>query len=183
MFAPGCFGGGELHIIPMKLLNHHEMLAALALIGFPFASSFSLHADLVTDPIAAPPPPQTVIDTFDTEESAAGWTATWGTSPRISWDSQDANGSANSGSLKVTADYFTPEGNGWEQMVITRTFPNPVLGTDHVSVSIDVKIGDDSVPNSDGNYGYFELKRTSNGTPLGGVNLTSKEWTTIGMTS
>lgn len=128
----------------------------------------------------APPPPLTVIDTFDTEDTAARWTATWGTTPTISWDAQDANGSATSGSLKVTADYFTSDpGNGWEQMVITRSFPEPVIGADHLSVSIDVKISEDSVPTLDGNYGYFELKRTSDATPLGGIALTSKEWTTI----
>ncbi|MBL9171506.1 MAG: hypothetical protein JNN07_27485 [Verrucomicrobiales bacterium] len=128
----------------------------------------------------APPAPLTTIDTFDTEETAAGWTATWGSSPVITWDPQDAKGSPDSGSLKVTAEYFTPDGgNGWEQMVITRSFPEPVVGTDHVSVSVDVKVGEDSVANSDGNYGYFELKRSSDGTPLGGVNLTSKSWTTI----
>lgn len=127
----------------------------------------------------APPPPLTVIDTFDTEETALAWTATWGSSPVISWDPQDANGSPTSGSLKVVADYYTSDpGNGWEQSVITRTFPIPVDGSAHVSVSVDVKVSEDSVPATDGSYGYFELKRTSS-TPLGGVNLRSKEWTTI----
>ncbi len=127
----------------------------------------------------APPAPKTVIDTFDTPDTVEAWTPTWGTSPVLSWDTQDANGSPNSGSLRVAADYFTPAGDGWEQMVITRAFPEPIVGSEYVSVSIDVKVDPASVPNSDGNYGYFELKRTSDASSMGGVNLTSTNWTTI----
>ncbi|MCZ7638363.1 MAG: hypothetical protein M5U12_21360 [Verrucomicrobia bacterium] len=74
----------------------------------------------------------------------------------------------DSGSLRVEADYFTPAGDGWEQMVITRTFAEPLVGSDYVSVSVDVKVDPSSVLNSDGNYGYFELKRPSDATSMGG---------------
>lgn len=127
----------------------------------------------------APPAPKTVIDTFDTADTADAWTPTWGSNPVLSWDSQDAQGAATSGSLRVAADYFTPAGDGWEQMVITRTFTEPINGADYVSVSVDVKVDPSSVPNSDGNYGYFELKRTSDGSSMGGVNLTSTSWATV----
>lgn len=127
----------------------------------------------------APPPPQTVINRFDTEDERAAWSATWGSNPVLSFDPEDAGGGAEgSGSLKVVADYFTPEDNGWEQSVITRNFPTPIVGTDYISVSVDVKVDPSSVKTKDGNYGYFELKRPS-GTPFGGVNLTSTDWTTI----
>src|SRR4029078_9163682 len=82
------------------------------------------------------------------------------------------------GSLKVSADYFTPEDNGWEQMVITRTFDPAVVGSDYVSVSVDVKVDPSSVPTTGGQYGYFEFKRPDS-TSMGGVNLTSTNWTTI----
>ncbi len=127
---------------------------------------------------SSPPPPQTVIETFDDETTTEFWTPTWDTAPELVWDAQDAQGVATSGSLRVSADYFTPEDNGWEQMVITRTFDEPVEGSQHVSVSVDVKVDPASVPTLDGNYGYFELKRTD-GSALGGVNLTSTDWTTI----
>lgn len=121
---------------------------------------------------------QLVVDGFDTEETAAVWSATWGTAPELTWDTADRRGSSTSGSLRVSADYFTPADNGWEQMVITRNFDEPIVGSDYVSVSIDVKVDPSSVQTSGGNYGYFEFKRP-NSTAMGGVNLTSTEWTTI----
>lgn len=120
-----------------------------------------------------------VIDTFDDASAVDAWSATWGTTPTLSWDPQDSKGLAGSGSLRVSADYFTPADNGWEQMVITRSFDPPVTGSDYVSVSVDVKVDPSSIPTTAGQYGYFELKRTSDATPLGGVNLTSTNWTTI----
>lgn len=104
----------------------------------------------------------------DDASSVDAWTATWGSNPVLSWDALDAQGSGDSGSLRVEADYFTPAGDGWEQMVITRTFAEPLVGSDYVSVSVDVKVDPSSVLNSDGNYGYFELKRPSDATSMGG---------------
>jgi hypothetical protein len=119
-----------------------------------------------------------VIDSFDTEESAGTWNPTWGTSPVVSWSPEDAGGSKTSGSLRVEADYFTPEESGWEQMVITRAFDPAVTGSQYISVSMDVKVDPESVPTLNGQYGYFEFKRTD-GTAMGGVNLTSTNWTRI----
>lgn len=126
----------------------------------------------------APPATKTVIDSLDNETSAEAWTATWGSSPVLSWDPQDSSGSATSGSLKVSADYFTPEDNGWEQMVITRSFDPAIVGSDYTSVSVDIKVDPSSVPTTAGQYGYFEFKRPDS-TAMGGVNLTSTNWTTI----
>jgi len=127
----------------------------------------------------SPPAPQTVINRFDEATEVDAWSATWGTSPVLEFDAQNGGGgAAGSGSLKVTADYFTPEDNGWEQMVITRSFDTPVAGSQHVSVSVNIKVDPVSVLSAGGNYGYFEFKRTD-GSALGGVNLTSTEWTTV----
>jgi hypothetical protein len=127
----------------------------------------------------APPAPQTVVTRFDSETDIEGWTATWGTAPVLEFSPSDAGGgTATSGSLKVTADYFTAGDDGWEQMVITKSFDPAVVGTDHVSVSVDVRVDPESVPTAAGQYGYFELKRTD-GSAMGGVNLTSTNWTTI----
>src|SRR5262245_5857934 len=120
----------------------------------------------------------TVIDTFDTEVTVSVWTPTWGTAPVLTWDAQDAARATNSGSLRVSADYFTPADNGWEQMVITRTFETPLVGSEFASVSVNVKVDPSSVRTTGGNYGYFELKRTD-ATAIGGVNLTSTNWTNI----
>ena len=119
-----------------------------------------------------------VIDDFNASDSASPWTATWGTNPEISYSTEDAGGSGASGSLRVSADYFTPADDGWEQSVITRSFASPVVGAQFVSISIDVKVDSSSVPASDGQYGYFELKRPD-GTSLGGANLTNTSWTTL----
>ena len=127
----------------------------------------------------APPAPQTAVTRFDDPADADRWTATWGSSPVLAFDAMDAGGgTATSGSLKVSADYFTPAEDGWEQMVITATFDEPIVGADHTSVSVDIRVDPESVPTGAGQYGYFELKRTD-GTAMGGVNLTSTNWTTI----
>ncbi len=118
-----------------------------------------------------------VIDAFDSG-NVDGWSATWGTTPELTYEQLNSGKSTTSGSLRVAADYFTPEDNGWEQMVITKTFETPVVGSDYVSVSVDVKVDPSSVGTAGGQYGYFELKRPD-GTAMGGVNLTSTNWTTI----
>ncbi len=57
-----------------------------------------------------------VVDAFDTDAAVAKWSATWGTSPTLAFDTQNAGGGATgSGSLKVSADYFTAADDGWEQ--------------------------------------------------------------------
>lgn len=124
----------------------------------------------------------TVINSFDTDAEAAAWSATWGTTPTLEFSTQNNGGPVSSGSLRVSADYFNvPPDGSWQQMVITRTFDTPIVGSDYLSVSVDVKVDPSSVPTTGGQYGYFELKRTSDGSSLGGVNLASTNWTTISL--
>lgn len=138
----------------------------------------ALIADLALLPVTLHAQGDVVVDSFATQVTVDLWGPTWGTAPVLSFSDQDAGGSKASGSLRVAADYFTPEDNGWEQMVITRTFDTPIVGADYASVSVDVKVDPSSVPTPAGQYGYFELKRTD-GTAIGGVNLTSTNWTNI----
>lgn len=120
-----------------------------------------------------------VVDSFDDPfDTLDFWSATWGTDPYLDWDADDAGGSGTSGSLLVGADYYTAADDGWEQSVVTRNFDEPVIGSEHTAISIDVKVSAESVASTGGNYGYFELKRTD-GSAFGGVNLTSTDWTTI----
>ena len=58
----------------------------------------------------------TVIDTFDNADAASTWTATWGSNPTLEWSSDDAKGSASSGSRKsprTTSLPRTMAGNRW----------------------------------------------------------------------
>jgi hypothetical protein len=96
--------------------------------------------------------PKTVINRFDDAAEVDFWTPTWGTAPSLALDPQDAGGgSATSDSLKVSADYFTPEANGWEQMVITRNFDPVVGGLTHTAITEDGDKGavDDGVVAND----------------------------------
>lgn len=120
-----------------------------------------------------------IVEDFVDEFSVPDyWSGTWGTFPLLEWTDEDSAGSPNSGSMKLTGDYFTSADDGWEQMVVTRSFDAPVVGSDFSKISIDVKAHPDSVANLDGNYGYFELKRPD-GSTFGGTNITSTEWTQI----
>src|SRR4051812_46743325 len=83
--------------LPMKT-SFRSLKTILAIVaGLPLFTSGALLAQ-----------EKLVIDSFDSDPSAAAWSATWGSTPVLSWDSQDAKGSATSGSLRVSADYFTP---------------------------------------------------------------------------
>src|SRR5262249_11073464 len=114
------------------------------------------------------------VDTFDTEATISAWTATWGTTPTLSFGTNGSPG----GTLRVEADYLTGAGT-WEQAVILRTFTNAVKASDYATVSIDVKVDPSSLPTTGNQYGYFEIKYGSGGTSFGGVNLTSTKWTRL----
>lgn len=124
--------------------------------------------------------PRVAITRFDEPTDADVWTPEWGTAVVLSFDTQDAGGgAANSGSLKASADYFTPGSDGWEQMVFRHPdFDPPYASADYAAISVDVKVDPSSVPTSNGQYGYFELKRGSGAVAYGGVNLVSTNWTT-----
>lgn len=129
--------------------------------------------------------PRTVINRFDSAAELNDgvvdlWFSEWGTSTALSFDVEDAGGSTNatSGSLKASKEDFTPEDNGWEQMVIkARDYDPAIVSADHAAVSVDVKVDPTSVPTPAGQYGYFELKHGSGGVAFGGVNLSRTNWT------
>ncbi len=129
--------------------------------------------------------PRVAINRFDdaTEVDAGDvpvWTPDWGTAVVLSWDQEDAGGGATgSGSIKAVADYFTPESNGWEQMVFKHANFDPAFAmADYAGIEVSVKVDPSSVPTPAGQYGYFELKYGSGGVAFGGVNLSSTNWTT-----
>ena len=122
-----------------------------------------------------------IVDTFDTTNVTA-WSATWGTTPTVSFSTNNNDriaGAAGSGSLRVGAAYFTPAADGWEQAVTQRTFTNAIKASQYQTVSVDVRVDPSSVPTPAGRYGYFEIKHGSGGTSFGGVDLTSTNWTTL----
>lgn len=150
---------------PSKILSQHSLawMAGLALLP----AALQLQAQNL------------VTDTFDNEASVTVWSATWGTTPTLEFSTENRGGPAGSGSLKVSALNFTGAGD-WEQMVTTRTFDAPVLGSLYASISVDVKVDPISVPTPAGQYGYFEIKRPGSGAAIGtGINLTSTNWTTL----
>lgn len=124
--------------------------------------------------------PRTVVTRFDEATEVDLWISEWGTGTLLSFDPEDGGGSTNaiSGSLKASKEDFTPEDNGWEQMVIKiQNFDPAIVSADHAAVSVDVKVDPTSVPTTAGQYGYFELKHGGGGTAFGGVNLTRTNWT------
>ena len=122
-----------------------------------------------------------IVDTFDNTNSVTAWSATWGTTPTLSFSSNNNDRiaqAAGSGSLRVEAAYFTGAGT-WEQAVTLRTFTNAIKASQYETVSVDVRVDPSSVSTPAGQYGYFEIKHGSGGTSFGGVNLTSTNWTTL----
>lgn len=122
-----------------------------------------------------------IVDSFDTAATVTAWSATWGTTPTLSFSANNNDriaGAAGSGSLRVEAAYFTGAGD-WEQAVTLRTFTNAIKASQYVSVSVDVRVDPSSVATPAGQYGYFEIKHGSGATSFGGVNLTSTNWTTL----
>jgi hypothetical protein len=124
--------------------------------------------------------PRVAINRFDDTTEADAWTPEWGTAVVLSFDPEDAGGGGtNSGSLKAVADYFTPESNGWEQMVFKHQNFDPAYAmADYAGIEVAVKVDPSSAPTPAGEYGYFELKYGSGGVAFGGVNLSSTNWTT-----
>ena len=118
---------------------------------------------------------EVITDNFD-DGNVDGWTATWGTTPDVSYDALDRAGRQTSGSLWVAANYFTPQAT-WQQSVMTVPFPDTNVSSGFTHVNVDVKIDPTSTPSVSGDYGYFEIK-SSAGT-LGGVRLSTTEWTHV----
>jgi hypothetical protein len=121
-----------------------------------------------------------IVDSFDTAATVTAWSATWGTTPTLTFSANNNDRIAQaggSGSLSV-ASAFTAS-TSWQQAVTLRTFTNAIKASQYETVSVDVRVDPGSVPTSAGQYGYFEIKHGSGGTSFGGVNLTSTNWTTL----
>lgn len=122
-----------------------------------------------------------IVDSFGTVATVTNWSATWGTTPTLSFSANNNDriaGAAGSGSLRVDAAYFTGAG-GWEQAVTLRTFTNAIKASQYKTVSVDVRVDPSSVATPAGQYGYFEVKHGSAAASFGGINLTSTNWTTL----
>lgn len=118
---------------------------------------------------------EVIVDNFD-DGNYDGWTPNWGTTPVVTFGSLDRAGRQTSGSLRVAADYFTPQAT-WQQAVMTVPFPDTNVSAGFTHVNVDVKIDPTSTPSVNGDYGLFEIKTTSGSATLGGVRLTTTEWT------
>jgi len=115
------------------------------------------------------------FDNFD-DGNIDGWTATWGTTPEVTYSPLDRYGRETSGSLRV-AGTFTPS-TSWQQAVVTVPFPAPVdAAALYTHINVDVKVDPGSTLSSGNNYGLFEIKTPSGSPTLGGAQLTSTEWT------
>lgn len=121
-----------------------------------------------------------IVDSFDTTNTVTLWSATWGTTPTLSFSSNNNDriaGAAGSGSLRVATAFTTS--TSWQQAVTLRTLTNAIKASQYETVSVDVRVDPSSAPTTGGQYGYFEIKHGSGGTSFGGVNLTSTNWTTL----
>ena len=121
-----------------------------------------------------------VVDTFDTTNSVTLWSATWGTTPTLSFSTNNNDRTAQaagSGSLRVDSIFTTS--TSWQQTVIIKTITNTIKASLYQTVSVDVRVVPGSTPGTTGNYGYFEPKYNAGGVSYGGVNLTSTNWTTL----
>ncbi len=121
-----------------------------------------------------------VVDTFDTAATVTEWSATWGTTPTLSFSANNNDRIAQaggSGSLRVEGAFTAS--TSWQQVVTLRTFANAIKASQYETVSVDVRVDPSSVPTAGGQYGYFEIKHGSGATSFGGVNLTSTNWQTL----
>lgn len=118
---------------------------------------------------------EVIVDNFD-DGNTDGWAANWGTTPDVSFSALDGSGRETSGSLRVAANYFTPQST-WQQAVMTVPFPDTNVSAGFTHVNVDVKIDPASTPSVNGDYGLFEIKTTSGNPTIGGMRLTTTEWT------
>ncbi|MDB6034797.1 MAG: hypothetical protein JWM16_5135 [Verrucomicrobiales bacterium] len=96
------------------------------------------------------------IDTFDTSASAAQWSKWWGAAPQTyEWDGTvDADGSASSGSLKVTINFNLASYGGDNQFSALRPF-STVEGSQYTNLVFDLK-WDQASPRRQGDFGFLE---------------------------
>jgi hypothetical protein len=98
-----------------------------------------------------------VVDTFDSSGSAGQWSRWWGSAGQsFAWDGAvDANGNANSGSLKVTINFNLASYSGDNQFAILRPFPTVVAGSEYTNLVFDL-LWDQGSPRNASDFGYME---------------------------
>lgn len=157
----------------IRLHSRASLLAAASLVATSCLPAFA-QTDLV-------------INTFDTEESVAGWTRWWGAAPQAyEFDATvDANNNANSGSLKATVDFDAASYGGDNQFALQGAFPDnlAVDGTKYTNLVFDLRWAGTSPKNTAGNFGYLEPGfRTTDWAQiwLTGFNVTAgDEWVQV----
>jgi hypothetical protein len=98
-----------------------------------------------------------VIDTFDTADTAANWSRWWGAAAQTyEWDGAvDADGSANSGSLKATVQFDLATYGGDNQFAALRSYTQ-VNGSQYTNLVFDLLWDQASPRRSSGDFGYME---------------------------
>jgi hypothetical protein len=119
---------------------------------------------------------EVIVDNFD-DGNIDGWTATWGTTPELTYSPLDRAGRETSGSIRVAANYFSPTITTWQQAVTTIPVPETNVSLAYTFINVDVKVDPGSIASGDGDYGLFEIKYGAIGTALGGARLTNTDWT------
>src|SRR5215510_16283272 len=131
----------------MKTWNPSKLLLATTAALAAAIGTFRAHAQDV------------VVDTLDATNSVTLWSATWGTTPTLSFSTNNNDRTAQpagSGSLRVESIFTTS--TSWQQTVIIKTITNTIKASLYESVSVDVRVDPGSTPGTTGNYGYFEPK-------------------------
>jgi len=98
-----------------------------------------------------------VLDTFDTADTASGWSRWWGAAAQTyEWDgTMDADGSATSGSLKVTVQFDLATHGGDNQFAALRTF-SLLPGSQYTNLVFDLLWDPNSPQRAAGDFGYME---------------------------
>jgi hypothetical protein len=126
-----------------------------------------------------------IINTFDSEDEAT-WRRWWGSAGQFyEFDpSVDANGNANSGSLKATIDFDLAAYGGDNQFAVLHDFTGGTVdGTKYTNLVFDLRWAASSPKNTAGNFGYLEYGFRNpdwSQTWLGGMSVTAGDtWVTV----
>lgn len=118
------------------------LLAALLLLAVPFGAR-------AADDI--------LVDNFDTADTAGLWSRWWGCATQAyAWDATvDANGNANSGSLRATVDFSLAGCGGDNQFALLRSF-SVVDGSQYTNLVFDLLWDPGSPQRPAGDFGFME---------------------------
>jgi hypothetical protein len=148
-----------------------------------FVGPVKVHIDNIK--LLARPAPVTVINAFNTDTELTTWYwETWSTAGAPEFDvATDAAGSAESGSLKLTASLENVA--GYQQSVFSTTLTPPIDGVTYSKIALDLKVNAAQSTKRTGqsDYGTFEII-LRNGpewtwNSITNVALTNEDWTHI----